>query len=121
MAAQVPALDQLRPGPAETTTTTTTNSITPPNSADGKKHVPDGVPSELSDLELDNHNKAAPSVEAVEEDIEPDHYYDGGQIPVFKPVSLFPKEKKDAELTSCRRWTSFATFRSLSARLTSTE
>lgn len=73
--------DQLRPGPADT-------SITPPNSADGKKHAPDGLPSELSDLELDNHNRAAPSVETVaEEEITPDHYYDGGKIPVFLPVS----------------------------------
>jgi hypothetical protein len=96
MADQAPALDQLRPGPAETST----NSITPPNSADGGKHTLDGLPSELSDLELDNHNKAAPSVEAVEEeDIEPDHYYDGGQIPVFKPVSLFFRKKEEAELT----------------------
>jgi hypothetical protein len=116
MADQAPALDQLRPGPAETTT----NSITPPNSADGKKHTPDGLPSELSDLELDNHNKPAPSIEAVEEDIEPDHYYDGGQIPVFKPVSRF-QEKEKAEIDDCRPWTSFATFRRLSARLTSTE
>jgi hypothetical protein len=65
---------------------TTAASITPPNSADGKKNVSEGVPSELSDLDLD-HNATAPSVEAVEEDIEPDHYYEGGRIPVFKPVS----------------------------------
>jgi hypothetical protein len=61
-------------------------NITPPNSADGKKNASEGVPSELSDLDLD-HNAAAPSVEAVEEDIEPDHFYEGGRIPVFKPVS----------------------------------
>ncbi|KAH8698377.1 putative jumonji family transcription factor [Talaromyces proteolyticus] len=79
-----PVADQLPPpppAPAETTT----NSITPPNSADGKKHAPEGLPTELSDLELD-HNGAAPSVEPVEEDIEPDHYYEGGKIPVFKPT-----------------------------------
>lgn len=69
-------------------------SITPPNSADGKKNASEGVPSELSDLDLD-HNAAAPSVEAVEEDIEPDHYYEGGRIPVFKPVS---RDKKDIYL-----------------------
>lgn len=86
-------------------------SITPPQSANGKKDVPEGVPSELSDLELDP--KAAPASDepAVkqeeeqvkeepteeekmeeekmeeEEEIEPDHYYGGGKVPVFKPVS----------------------------------
>lgn len=70
-------------------------SITPPQSANGKKDVPEGVPSELSDLELDP--KAAPvsddppikqeEEDEDDEDIEPDHYYGGGKIPVFKPVS----------------------------------
>lgn len=69
-------------------------SMTPPNSADGKKNTSDAAPSELSDLDLD-HNAAAPSVEEAtaaaaveEENIEPDHYYEGGRIPVFKPVSV---------------------------------
>lgn len=73
-------------------------SITPPQSANGKKDAPEGVPSELSDLELDPKATAVPgeptikreqSEEAEEliEDIEPDHYYGGGKIPVFKPVS----------------------------------
>ena len=69
---------------------TTAASITPPHSANGKKEVPDGVPSELSDLELDPNAAGAPeaaSVEEEEEDVEPDHYYGGGKIPVFKPVS----------------------------------
>lgn len=64
-------------------------SITPPQSANGKKEVPEGVPSELSDLELDPKNGAAQehaSVEEEEEEIEPDHFYGGGRIPVFKPV-----------------------------------
>ncbi|EEA25744.1 hypothetical protein TMatcc_006024 [Talaromyces marneffei ATCC 18224] len=81
------ALDQQAPAPAlESFHSVETNaaSITPPNSADGKKNVSEGVPSELSDLDLD-HNAAA-SVEVVEEDIEPDHYYEGGRIPVFKPT-----------------------------------
>ncbi|KAJ5771399.1 uncharacterized protein N7511_003450 [Penicillium nucicola] len=65
-------------------------SITPPQSANGKTTAPEGVPSELSDLELDH--KAAPPPETAEikeeevEDIEPDHYYGGGKIPVFKPT-----------------------------------
>lgn len=73
-------------------------SMTPPNSADGKKNTSDAAPSELSDLDLDHH-AAAPSVEEAtaaaaaaaaveEENIEPDHYYEGGRIPVFKPVSV---------------------------------
>ena len=69
-------------------------SITPPHSANGKKEVPDGVPSELSDLELDPNATGAPDMPSVEEEeeeeeeeIEPDHYYGDGKIPVFKPVS----------------------------------
>jgi hypothetical protein len=66
-------------------------SITPPHSANGKKEAPDGVPAELSDLELDpgaSAVKIEDSVEGEEDVIEPDHYYGGGKIPVFKPVSL---------------------------------
>lgn len=71
-------------------------SITPPQSANGKKEAPEGVPSELSDLELDSKPTAEEpeekpikqeELEEEEEDIEPDHYYGGGKIPVFKPVS----------------------------------
>lgn len=69
-------------------------SITPPQSANGKKDVPEGVPSELSDLELDPKNGPVPDEAPIkqeedddDEDIEPDHYYGGGKIPVFKPVS----------------------------------
>ncbi|KAJ5717114.1 hypothetical protein N7488_002760 [Penicillium malachiteum] len=72
-------------------------SITPPQSANGKKDVPEGVPSELSDLELDAqsasaHDEIPIKMEEkeepilVEEEIEPDHYYGGGKIPVFKPT-----------------------------------
>jgi hypothetical protein len=61
-------------------------SRTPPNSDDdGKKEVPEGVPSDLSDLELDSSIAAA----LEGEEIEPDHYYGGGKIPVFRPVSGF--------------------------------
>lgn len=76
---EAPALDHFH------SAKTNAASITPPNSADGKKNASEGVPSELSDLDLDP-NAAAPSVEAIEEDIEPDHYYEGGRIPVFKPT-----------------------------------
>ena len=49
-------------------------TLTPPTSED--KH--DDSDSELSDLELDGDTNG---------EILPDHYYDGGKIPVFKPVS----------------------------------
>lgn len=72
--------------------------------------APEGIPSELSDLELDH--KAPPVPETAEvkeeevEDIEPDHYYGGGKIPVFKPVS--PLHVPDTKLwrycTFLRDW-----------------
>lgn len=72
-------------------------SITPPQSANGKKEAPEGVPSELSDLELDHRSAPAPDTSKIKqeeveekveeiEEIEPDHYYGGGKVPVFKPV-----------------------------------
>ncbi|KAJ5627884.1 hypothetical protein N7490_010112 [Penicillium lividum] len=71
-------------------------SITPPQSANGKKDAPEGVPSELSDLELDAKSATAQDEIPIkteengepghEEEIEPDHYYGGGKIPVFKPT-----------------------------------
>ncbi|KAK5796217.1 hypothetical protein VI817_005502 [Penicillium citrinum] len=89
-----PHLDPLGGGPVVDSA-----SITPPHSANGKKDAPEGVPSELSDLELDAKSAAAPEEprikheeqdepmqEEEEEDIEPDHYYGGGKIPVFKPT-----------------------------------
>lgn len=95
----MPPSDLLTAGPAVDST-----SITPPQSANGKKEAPEGVPAELSDLELDAQPAPVPDgirikreevedkiedVEAVE-DIEPDHYYGDGGIPVFKPVSGNP-------------------------------
>lgn len=73
------------------------SSITPPNSANGKTDAPDGMVSDLSDLELDGNAKKAharadpapadaPAPAEAEGDVEPDHFYDGGRIPVFKPV-----------------------------------
>lgn len=88
------ALEQPLPNkPASSDCPTTTAdaaaaSFTPPQSANGKKEVPEGVPSELSDLELDPKNGAAPTSEEDDEEIEPDHYYGGGKIPVFKPVCV---------------------------------
>jgi hypothetical protein len=49
-------------------------ALTPPTSEDLDKRE-EMMSSELSDLESDD-----------DEEIEPDHYWDGGKIPVFKPV-----------------------------------
>ena len=51
-------------------------TLTPPASDEADKHNDSG--SDLSDLELDSEENG---------EIVPDHYYDGGKIPVFKPVS----------------------------------
>ena len=50
-------------------------TLTPPASEEADKH--DESSSDLSDLELDTEGSA---------EILPDHYYDNGKIPVFKPV-----------------------------------
>jgi len=52
-------------------------ALTPPTSEEWNKH--DDNSSELSEQEDDDDDIG---------DIEPDHYYEGGRIPVFKPVSL---------------------------------
>lgn len=50
-------------------------TLTPPASEEADKHYDSG--SELSELDLEPENIG---------EIEPDHYYEGGKIPVFKPV-----------------------------------
>ena len=85
------ALDQPFPDSVAAPPATEAASITPPHSVKGKKDAPEGALSDLSDLELDPNAGGGPdamSIEAEEEDIEPDHYYGGGKVPVFKPVSL---------------------------------
>lgn len=82
-------------------------SITPPHSVNGKGDAAEGAPSELSDLELDPKAAAAADAAAAPDDIEPDHFYNGGRIPVFKPVSrtmldsLRPLDP-NAKITLCR-------------------
>jgi hypothetical protein len=49
-------------------------ALTPPTSEDNDKRE-ERMSSELSDIDSDDG-----------EEIEPDHYYEGGKIPVFKPV-----------------------------------
>ena len=66
-------------------------ALTPPASENTEKKD-DESGSDLSDLEpeepLEEHC-VQPKVED-EEDIVPDHYYEGGKVPVFKPVSTLP-------------------------------
>lgn len=98
-----PHLDPVAAGPVDSA------SITPPQSANGKKDAPEGVPSELSDLELDSKTAAPPDAISAKqeieekEEIEPDHYYGGGKIPVFKPVS-------GACVQRVQRWKEYSIF-----------
>jgi len=50
-------------------------TLTPPASDEADKHDDSG--SELSDLDVEPEDNG---------EILPDHYYEGGKIPVFKPV-----------------------------------
>lgn len=75
-ATDLPDASKLANGPANAPA----NALTPPTSEDMDNHKIDDGSSDLSDLEdLDDDG----------DDIEPDHYYDGGKVPVFKPVCLF--------------------------------
>ena len=64
-------------------------ALTPPTSENTDKKD-DESGSELSDLDPED----SPAEYAVQpnakeqEEIVPDHYYDGGKVPVFKPVSI---------------------------------
>ena len=51
-------------------------TLTPPASEEADKHNDSG--SDLSDLDVESEDNG---------EILPDHYYEGGKIPVFKPVS----------------------------------
>lgn len=57
-------------------------ALTPPTSEDMDRGKREGSSSELSELELDDDEDIG--------EIEPDHYWDGGRIPVFKPVCCAP-------------------------------
>ncbi|KAK4550579.1 hypothetical protein LTR36_000158 [Oleoguttula mirabilis] len=74
----------LSPEPQAARTTTEplskpANALTPPTSEEmnHEETKEEHEDSELSDLELDDEDEV---------DIEPDHYWDGGNIPVFKPT-----------------------------------
>ena len=98
------------------------NALTPPTSEDNHSNNMDDGSSDLSEIEDD-----------VDDEIVPDHYYDGGKVPVFKPVRLYPTRasiqsyarrnaKTFMDLTdgSGRQWISSATLRNSSSALTST-
>lgn len=55
------------------------NALTPPTSEEMNHEAPkkEHEDSDLSDLDLDDDDG---------EEIEPDHYWEGGKIPVFKPT-----------------------------------
>lgn len=69
-------------------------ALTPPTSEGTNKKEEDSD-SELSDLEPELvEEPAAPTSEAaVDEEIRPDHYYEGGNVPVFKPVSFSVRQR----------------------------
>lgn len=107
-------------------------TLTPPASEEADKQYDSG--SELSELELEPEDKPED-----DEEIEPDHYYDGGKIPVFKPVStaldspstsgvdlqrlgyvtVFGLRIKANMCSVDRRWTSFGASSPSSTRSTS--
>ena len=103
-------------------------ALTPPTSEDMDKRG-ERMSSELSELDSSDD----------EEEIEPDHYFDGGKIPVFKPVcetivcrlgsSLSPNllfvDMRPCEIDTAngeahRQWTSFGASKSSSIRSTNT-
>ena len=69
-------------------------ALTPPTSEGTNKKEEDSD-SELSDLEPEQvEEPAAPVSEiGVDEEIRPDHYYEGGNVPVFKPVSFSIRQR----------------------------
>lgn len=65
------------------------SALTPPTSENTDKKDDDSG-SELSDLDPEESPEDPPvrTTSKDEEEIVPDHYYEGGKVPVFKPVSI---------------------------------
>ncbi|KAI5245704.1 hypothetical protein E4T43_02979 [Aureobasidium subglaciale] len=62
------------------------HALTPPTSEDNNIRIDDDASSDLSELDLDLED---------EEEVVPDHYWDDGKVPVFKPtMSQFRDFKK---------------------------
>jgi hypothetical protein len=69
------------------------NALTPPTSEEMNHDIKDEE-SELSDLDLSDDEDDEDDIG----EIEPDHYWDGGNIPVFKPTMVqFKSFKKFIE------------------------
>ncbi|KAL8699715.1 MAG: hypothetical protein Q9201_005841 [Fulgogasparrea decipioides] len=64
-------------------------TLTPPASEGTDKHYDSG--SELSELDAETIEKSDEKI-TFDEEIEPDHYYEGGKIPVFKPRTPNPQD-----------------------------
>ena len=74
--------------PADNHNAKPANALTPPTSEE-MNHETKQDDSELSDLDMSDDD---------EEEIEPDHYWDDGKIPVFKPtMAQFKSFKKFIE------------------------
>ncbi|GAB7365373.1 hypothetical protein MBLNU230_g6451t1 [Neophaeotheca triangularis] len=75
-----PPRDDVEPS-SETATKPGASALTPPTSEEmnnEQRMKNESAESDLSDLDLDDESDG--------EEIEPDHYYEGGRIPVFKPT-----------------------------------
>ena len=70
--------------------------LTPPTSEGSRKKYDEDSDSELSDLEPEESVEEPALEDQIKEEeqeeeeaeIVPDHYYEGGKVPVFKPVSI---------------------------------
>ena len=108
---------------------TTAHALTPPTSEDLNPNKHDDGSSELSELDMDEEDDIG--------DIEPDHYFGDGKIPVFKPVSsnkngrsrpfataiamrITGLQADNCALQNGRPWTNSEAFPSLSRRSTGT-
>jgi hypothetical protein len=80
------------------------NALTPPTSEDMNKH--DDGSSELSELDMDDEEDIG--------EIVPDHYFEGGKVPVFKPVSHI-SSRTPCRMRTLRRWRQET--RSMSSRI----
>lgn len=69
-------------------------ALTPPTS-EGTNKKDEDSDSELSDLEPEQVGEPTAPTPKIDEDeeIRPDHYYEGGNVPVFKPVSFSIRQR----------------------------
>ncbi len=79
-------------GAAQTEVPVDKSTLTPPSSVRLPPKADDTSTSDLSDIGDDDDDIG---------EIEPDHYYGGGKVPVFKPVSHLPRSSQ-VTILSCR-------------------